>query len=271
MSGLAQAINDAQLYLKSKFDCNWHEATFVTLGSGFKAIADQFEVLQKVALADIPHQPSPTVAGHGSDLILCEVDNKPVLFATGRVHLYEGHCANDVVHLMRSVLSLGVSKAIVTNASGSLKREIPPGTIALLSDHINATGQNCLIGTPAEWGEKFVNMVGAYHPKFGEMLNQHSSLTEVVYCGLVGPNYETPAETAAFGRWGADVVGMSTVQEVLAARQMGCTVGGLTMVTNYAGGLATEVNHQEVLDAGRSQASKLVNVLQQAVQVMQII
>jgi len=261
---LTGRIDAAANYMRKKLDCDWKHATMVVLGSGFKAFADSVKPKGSVEFADVPGFSAPKVQGHGSSLLVAESDGKPILLATGRIHLYEGHTAHDIVLPIRAAAKLGVKSVVLTNASGSVNPAIKPGTILDIRDHINFTGKNCLVGAN-ELGAQFVDMVNAYDADWRGRINAQQKLTSGVYCGLVGPTYETPAETAAFGRIGADVVGMSTVQETIAARQLGMKVVGLSLVTNFAGGLAASVNHEEVLHEGKSRGAELSKILNVAI------
>jgi purine-nucleoside phosphorylase len=261
---LTGRIDVAANYMRKKLDCDWKQATLVVLGSGFKAFAESIIPRGSVEFADVPGFSAPKVHGHGSSLVVAESNGKPILLATGRVHLYEGYTAHDIVLPIRAAAKLGVKSVVLTNASGSVNPSVKPGTILDIHDHINFTGKNCLIGAN-ELGAQFVDMVNAYDSDWRKRVNAQHQLTAGIYCGLVGPTYETPAETAAFGRIGADVVGMSTVQETIAARQLGMKVLGLSLVTNFAGGLAASVNHEEVLLEGKTRGAELTKILNVAI------
>jgi purine-nucleoside phosphorylase len=179
--------------------------------------------------------------------------------------MYEGYSAQDAVYALRVMGCLGVRKVVLTNAAGSVRIERRPGDAMLLADHINLTGQNCLIGSSPDFGPQFVDMVNAYDRQWRERIETQTRIHSGVYVGLMGPNYETPAETRMLGQIGGDVVGMSTVQETIAARQMGMKVAALSLITNYAGGLSDAVNHQEVLETGKQRSHAMVQILQTAI------
>ena len=194
--------------------------TLVILGSGFKSFAGKLKVTSQIDLASIPGFPVPKVQGHGSSLLVGSVGKKKVCVLTGRVHMYEGYSAAEVVFSLRVLAVLGVKRIIVTNASGSLDKKIKPGSIVVLEDQINLTGQSCLTGAPGEW-PVFVDMGAAYDLKWrNAILKLNSRLISGVYVGVLGPAYESPAEAKMFARLGGDIIGMSTVQETLAARQL---------------------------------------------------
>jgi purine-nucleoside phosphorylase len=162
---------------------------------------------------------------------------------------------------------LGVQNIVLTNAAGSVDPSIKPGTTVLLTDHINFTGRNCLIGMGDDLGERFVDMQHAYDPEWREKLLPRDGVVEGVYAGVLGPNYETAAETAMFGRLGAHIVGMSTVQEAIAARQIGLRVLGISFVTNMAGGLGGALAHEDVLKLSSQYREKLHSLLSAAIAV----
>ena len=243
----------------------------VVLGSGFRSFASSVEVTASIPFSDIPGFFSPSVAGHGSELIFGKIDKTPLVLLTGRCHLYEGYTSQQVAHPIRSLANLGLSHLILTNASGGLKIGMKPGQLVVIKDHINLTGQNCLIGLDAlKFGRNFIDMTQAYDSdwirRFKESFNQ--TIPECVYAGVIGPSYETPAETMWLSSMSADLVGMSTVQECIAARQMNVKVMGLSLVTNLAGGLNKGINHQEVLDAGKAAEQVSIKALRTAINVI---
>ncbi len=242
----------------------------VVLGSGFKGFEAALAVEKTLELAEIPHFPVPAVEGHGAALVVGTARGRRVAVLTGRVHLYEGFSPDEVVYPLRAVIAAGVAKVILTNASGSVDPGVRPGTVLLVNDHLNLTGRNCLASADARaLGTVFVDMVACYDKAWREALkNAAPGMTvDGIYAGLLGPSYETPAETAMVGRLGAHVVGMSTVLEVIAARQLGVKVVGLSFVSNFAGGLSDAVNHGEVLSSGIQHKSKLHELLLKAIEV----
>jgi purine-nucleoside phosphorylase len=228
--------------------------TLVVLGSGFKGFEKTLENSKSVELSEIAHMPVPTVEGHGSALVVGTVGGREVAVMSGRVHMYEGHSAADTVYPLRTMSTLGVQRVLLTNAAGSVDPKIEPGTVMLVNDQINMTGRNCLEGTEAaELGQTFVDMSEVYDPDWRAAIKKAAKgidvrMVEGVYVGLLGPTYETPAETRMLKVLGANVVGMSTIQEAIAARHLKLKVACLSFVTNMAGGLGGKLDHKDVLD-----------------------
>ena len=266
---LIRRLDESAGFLREKFGRPAMPETLVVLGSGFKGFESKLAGVRALKLADIPHCAAPTVEGHGADIVVGTAPNgREVAVMTGRIHLYEGHPAAAVVFPIRVLWRAGVKNVLLTNAAGSVDRKVPPGSIVLVSDHINFTGVSCLTGTATRGlGKQFVDMVGCYDPAWRERIRAFGQTVDGVYAGLLGPTYETPAETAMLGRLGAQVVGMSTVQEVIAARHLGLKVACLSFVSNMAGGLADAVDHGEVLSRGREFEKKLHDLLLQAIEV----
>lgn len=200
------------------------------------------------------------IEGHAATAELVRTGNgRLVLYSRGRLHAYQGYTPAQVVYLVRLGALLGAGSLVVTNAAGSLRADLPPGSIAAISDHINLTGLNPLRGRlPASWGPQFPDLADAYDPGFRRRfaeLGQQAGIPvgEGIYAGLLGPSFETAAEIRAYETLGADLVGMSTVLEVIAARHMGLRVLGFSLVTNMGTGLADEaLDHQDVLRIGGS-------------------
>ncbi len=232
-------------------------------GSGFGDAFPALQNVQRLSYQDISGFPRTTVPGHQGELVVgywgdrsAENGGHRVAILRGRVHLYEGHSAADIVHPLRTLLRWGCNKVLISNAAGSLHREWKPGSFMLIADHINATGQNPLIGPANQaWnGPQFLDMSAAYDNSWRSLLKKGAhdlaiTLHEGTYLGVTGPSYETPAEVRAFQKWGADAVGMSTVLETIAARQAGARVLGISLLTNIAAGLIEDqaLDHQEVL------------------------
>ncbi len=236
----------------------------IILGSGLGGFASQVQDAVVIPYAEIPHFPQSTVVGHSGKLVLGLIAGVPVAVMQGRVHAYEGYSMDQVTFPARVLGLLGCSRLIVTNAAGGIRADIAPGSLMLISDHINLTGQNAALGPNEERfacipgaGQRFFDMTTAYSPRLrklaqAEAARQGNTLIEGVYIAVLGPSYETPAEIRAFRTLGADMVGMSTVHEVIVARHMGLEVLGLSLVTNLAAGVSGEViHHEEVMDIGR--------------------
>ena len=246
---------------------------FLVAGSGFREALPDLENPVKIRMSDVPHFPSPAVSGHGADFIFGVRNQRAVLIATGRVHLYEGYRVDDVVFAERLVYRLGCRSLILTNAAGSVDSRYKTGSLLAISDQINLTGQNCEATSPGA-PAKFTDMTNAYDRDWRKKIVTATGIQEGIYAGVCGPSYETPAEARMIAILGANVVGMSTVQETIAARTLGMSVFGLSLVTNMSGGLDAGANqassgsggisHGEVLEAGRQMAGKIKSVLNAA-------
>lgn len=226
----------------------------VTLGSGLGAFADEIDDPVAVEFTDIG-LPGPTVPGHAGRFVGGTVAGVPILAQQGRLHLYEGVPARDVTAGVRAAADIGVEVYVATNAAGGLAGHMSPGDIVVLHDHLNLTGTSPLIG--AAGSPHFVDMKDAYDPALRALASDVAAglgwqVTLGVYAGIIGPAYETPAEVRMLRGLGADLVGMSTVSEVIAARAAGLRVLGLSLVTNVHREGGTPVDHQEVLAAGRT-------------------
>ena len=242
------------------------------LGSGLGPLADQISLVAEISYRDIPGFFVSTVAGHAGTMVLGYLNKRPVVCMKGRVHLYEGASLADVRLFILALKGLGIKELVITNAAGSLNTTVPLGSAVLIEDHINFTGKNILVGPNDDaLGPRFLPMEAAYCPQ----LRQHfksvaaslqQDIYQGVYLGVLGPSYETPAEIRAFKAMGADLVGMSTVQEVIMAHYLGIKVVALSTVSNYAAGLSdTQVNHEEVLFYGKQAADALSRLIAKAV------
>jgi len=229
----------------------------LVLGSGLSDVLDQIEGGVRIGFADIPHFPTSTVVGHAGEVLTGALAGQTVWAQRGRVHHYEGRPMWDVAFPVRLMHLIGVETLIITNAAGGMNTNYQVGDFVLIRDHINTLPDNPLRGDNLdELGTRFPNLLDAYNSEL-RLLAQNASkavgggaLHEGVYLVAQGPMYETPAEIQAFAKWGADLVGMSTVPEVIAARHMGMRVLGISVVTNMAAGLDldTELSHEEVLE-----------------------
>ncbi|HUN62738.1 MAG TPA: purine-nucleoside phosphorylase [Candidatus Sulfotelmatobacter sp.] len=240
----------------------------LVLGSGLGAFADEFAAATRIPYAQIPHFPRSTAIGHAGQLVLGTVENVPVVGMQGRVHLYEGYSAKDVVFPIRVFARMGVRAVILTNAAGGIKKDFTQGRLVVVSDHINLQGTNPLIGPNDEhFGTRFPDMTAAYDKKFRELALAEGrrlqlDLDEGVYAALSGPTYETPAEIRYLRAIGADLVGMSTVPEVIAARHCGLRVLGISCVTNAAAGILDQpLDHKEVLETAERVKGQFIGLL----------
>lgn len=242
-----------------------HDVALV-LGSGWAAAADELgEVVADVELASLPGFPAPTVAGHRNLARSVVVGDHRVLVLGGRAHLYEGHPVATVVHPVRTAVDAGCGIVVLTNAAGGLRPEWPVGQPVLIADQLNLTGRSPLAGPPPppDRPPRFVDMTEAYSARLRDLARAvDPDLPEGVYAGLLGGAYETPAEIRMLDRLGADLVGMSTVLETIAARHLGAEVLGISLVTNLAAGLApSALEHGEVLDAAAAAGPRMVALL----------
>jgi len=240
----------------------------LVLGSGLGAFADEFARAVKIPYAKIPNFPRPTAIGHAGRLVLGAVDGVAVAAMQGRVHLYEGYSVKDVAFPIRVFARMGVKAVILTNAAGGISREYSQGCLVVLRDHINLQGVNPLSGPNNErFGPRFPDMTRAYDRAFREFALEEGKrlgivVQEGIYAALAGPSYETPAEIRYLRTIGADLVGMSTVPEVLAARHSGLRVLGISCVTNMAAGILDQpLNHVEVLETAERVKAQFIALL----------
>ena len=241
----------------------------LTLGSGLRDVADRMEVAAAIAFADIPGLGTTAVEGHAGRLLAGRWAGVAVLLWQGRLHHYEGHSWPAVTLPVRLSHALGCEIAVMTNASGGVRADLPAGALVAIRDHINLTGANPLVGVlPPSPGRRFFDMTDAYDPDLRRLLHETAAaqgvaLAEGVYLAVTGPNFETPAEVVAFRSLGADVVGMSTVGEVIVARQLGLRCVGVSCVANPAAGVvAGAIDHQDVLAVGAAAAARLAPLLE---------
>jgi purine-nucleoside phosphorylase len=242
-------------------------AVGVVLGSGLGAFAASLERATRLPYGQVPHFPTATAPGHRGELVLGHCGSVPVAVMSGRVHHYEGYGLDQVVFPVRVLGRLGVNVLILTNAAGSVNVNYKPGELVTITDHVNLLG-NPLVGPNDErLGPRFFDMSEAYDPKLREMAERACWKAGVpvrkgVYLALTGPSYETPAEIRMARTLGTDVVGMSTVPEVIAARHMGIRVLGLSCITNMAAGVTKQkLDHREVLEVGERVKAGLMEVL----------
>ena len=226
----------------------------IVLGSGLGGLTDRMRDAIHVPYGQIPGFPLPTIAGHGGELVLGEFGGREVLMQSGRFHMYEGHSAAVAALPVRVFAELGVRTLILTNAAGAVRRTFRAGTLMLISDHLNLTGMNPLVGALLPGEERFPDLSEPYDPDLRRLARTVArergvAVEEGVYAGLLGPSYETGAEVRMLERLGADAVGMSTVIEVIAARARGIRCLGISTITNPAAGTTTAtLSHAEVME-----------------------
>ncbi|HZQ31606.1 MAG TPA: purine-nucleoside phosphorylase [Mycobacterium sp.] len=230
----------------------------VVLGSGWAPAATALgSPTATVPMAELAGFTPPSAAGHFGSVLSIDVGGNRILVLLGRIHAYEGHGLSDIVHPVRTAAAAGVRAIVLTNAAGALREDLHVGQPVLIADHLNLTGRSPLVGP------QFVDMVDAYSPRLRALAREiDPTLPDGVYAGLPGPQYETPAEIRMLRALGADLVGMSTVHETIAARAEGLEVLGVSLVTNLAAGITGEpISHAEVLEAGAQSAARMGSLL----------
>jgi purine-nucleoside phosphorylase len=229
----------------------------LVLGSGLGGFADSLTDATRISYADIPSFPRSTALGHAGMMVLGKAGTVAVAAMQGRVHLYEGYSAHEVAFPMRVFGRMGISAVILTNAAGGIDRSYSQGALVVIRDHINLQGTNPLVGPNDDrFGVRFPDMTQAYARSYRAIAKEEANrlgmtLHEGMYAAMLGPSYETPAEIEYLRRIGADLVGMSTVCEVIAARHMGIKVLAISCVTNMAAGILDQpLSHEEVMETG---------------------
>ncbi|MEN9287026.1 MAG: hypothetical protein RIS39_1018 [Actinomycetota bacterium] len=260
---------EAAAFLRKRFGGD-HDMVAV-LGSGWADAVGVLGTGDRCAINEVPGFKKPSALGHGGEAISLTIGASRVLVLTGRTHLYEGHGTAPVVHGVRTAAALGCRVAVLTNGAGVLREDWTIGEPVMISDHINLTGQSPMTGDnpPAPFAGRFVDLTNAYSKRLRDVARRavadHASaptMNEGVYLGLHGPHYETPAEIRAGRSWGADLVGMSTVLEVIAARHVGLEVLALSLPTNLAAGISpTPLSGEEVIAVGKRSAARAGEVL----------
>ncbi|OBF30384.1 purine-nucleoside phosphorylase [Mycobacterium sp. ACS1612] len=257
MTSPAAAAQEAAAAIIERTGVGAHDVA-VVLGSGWAPAAARLgDPVAVVPMAELPGFTPPTAVGHGGQLLSVHVGEHRVLVFVGRIHAYEGHDLRHVVHPVRTACAAGAHTVVLTNAAGGLRDDYTVGQPVLISDHLNLTARSPLVGA------HFVDMVDAYAPRLRTLAREiDPSLAEGVYAALPGPNYETPAEIRMLRTLGADLVGMSTVHETIAARAAGAQVLGVSLVTNLAAGMTGQpLSHDEVLEAGSQSATRMGSLL----------
>ncbi|PYM01650.1 MAG: purine-nucleoside phosphorylase [Verrucomicrobia bacterium] len=239
---------------------DWNAKIAIILGSGLNAIVQ--DPIESIDYAEFSEIPKPRVPGHAGKFSLCEIAGARVIFAQGRVHLYEGYSAGEVTASVGMLSNVGVKKLVVTNAAGALSEKFKPGDWMMINDHLNLTGTSPLIGWP-----EFLDLGNAYSARLQKQFCDAARklgivLHQGVYAAVVGPQYETAAEVRMLQNLGADAVGMSTVLEVIQARALEMEVAGFSCITNLATGLSsTTLSHGEVLETGHKAANDFSRLL----------
>jgi purine-nucleoside phosphorylase len=241
----------------------------LVLGSGLGGLARRIEEPRSIPYSDIPGFATPTVPGHAGKLIAGRLAGRPVVGLAGRFHVYEGHSAAAAAFPVRVLHALGARTLLLSNAAGGIRRSLKPGDLMIIRDHVNLSWRNPLIGPVVPGDERFPDMSDPWDAGLRRLLVESAAaagvaVTEGVYFGLSGPNYETPAEVRMLEKLGADAVGMSTVHEVIVARAMGMRVAGMSCITNLAAGLTEQpISHAEVLEITKAAGEKFEEIATQ--------
>lgn len=267
---MSDPIRQLETTLERYRSLDWPAPDLLLVSGSGLAVDMDGDTRGPVPLTDVLPFPATGIVGHPLELMLLEpVPGRRVLYQRGRLHAYQGFTPHQVVLTIRMAARLGAKTLVMTNAAGGLMPEHRPGDLVAISDHLNLTGMNPLFGTklPEDWGEQFPDMSRAYDPQLRERLHGHAEalgidLLDGVYVGVAGPSYETPAEVRMMRGMGGHAVGMSTVLEVIAARHMGMKAAVVSLVTNAGAGVTdAELDHQEVIDAGKVAAGNVQKLL----------
>lgn len=266
MTNVLQKLKESKKYLLSV--CPQFPKFAVVSGSGHSTLFKDFAIEKEISLGDIPNMPVPKVVGHVGKLAIGKLGATRVAWLQGRVHYFEGHKMEDVVFPYRLLAYSGAETFFLTNASGGLQKDMKPGDLVLVTDHLNMMGTDPLIGVnDPEMGTRFPDMTFAYDREINDMLLQTAkknsiSLRTGVYGALHGPSFETPAEIRMYRMLGADVVGMSTVPDVIALRHMNKRVVAISCVSNMAAGMTGEaLDHESVLDTVKKSHPNLARLI----------
>lgn len=244
----------------------------IILGSGLGKLAKHLTETCTISYEELPHWKTPTTAAHAGNLIFGLLEGKEVVCLQGRLHYYEGFSMQEVTYPIRVLAKLGITTLLLTNNSGGISHALQPGDLMMITDHINMTGTNPLIGPNEDvFGPRYPDMTYAYAPALQQLARECASslgipLREGVYIGLPGPCFETPAEIRMYRMWGADAVGQSTVPEVIVANHCGIRVLGISCVCNKAAGMTEErLSEEDIIASGQQMADKLAALMLEVV------
>lgn len=272
MTDMMQHIAEAAAYIKEQ---GATDATVgLVLGSGLGDIVNRMDDKIVIDYKDIPHFPVSTVIGHAGQLVYGVLGGKKVLAMAGRFHFYEGYTMDKVIFPVRVMKALGIDNLVITNAAGGINWDFKPGDLMLITDQLNFTGTNPLIGpNEDEIGPRFVDMSHTFDETYMDIARAAAdsldlTLHEGVYMGVTGPTYETPAEIRMFRTLGADAVGMSTVSEVIAARHAGMRVLGISCITNLGSGMQKDIDHSAVVNTGESVKENFQDLVEKSISMM---
>lgn len=256
---------EAAAFIKERYPSDIRAA--IVLGSGLGAFAERVDAGMTIPFAEIPGFVRSTVEGHAGQLVIGDINGVTIAVQQGRFHYYEGYEMEQVMLPVRTFGVMGIKNVILTNAAGSLNSDMPPGSLMMITDHINCFGVNPLRGpNDSRFGARFPDMTEVYDRELQRIVDEEAAaisterngidfLNKGIYCGLSGPTYETPSEVRMYRLLGADAVGMSTVPEAVAARHMGVRVLGISCITNYAAGMTDEeIDHSHVMTTGADAA-----------------
>lgn len=263
----AEQAAAAAAYIRERAKIEIAPVAGIVLGSGLGGLAERIEHAVRIPFSHVPGFPTATVAGHAGQLLVGTLAGRPVVALAGRFHMYEGHDAALAAFPVRVLKALGAPVYIASNAAGGVRRTFNPGDLMLIADHMNLMFRNPLFGPTEPGDERFPDMSDPYDPSLRGVMRDAAReigvpLHEGVYCGLLGPTYETPSEVRMLERLGVDAVGMSTVPEVIMARAIGMKVVAVSCITNKAAGLSHEkLSHAEVMDAGKAVASRFEGLI----------
>lgn len=263
----AEEAATAAAYIRQRAKVDIAPVAGIVLGSGLGGLADRIENAVRIPFSHVPGFPTATVAGHAGQLLIGSLGGRPVAALAGRFHMYEGHDASLAAFPVRVLKALGANVYIASNAAGGVRRTFNAGDLMLIADHMNLMFRNPLIGATEPGDERFPDMSDPYDRSLRGLMRDVAaslgvSLHEGVYCGLLGPTYETPSEVRMLERLGVDAVGMSTVPEVIMARAIGMKVVAISCITNKAAGLSHEkLSHAEVMEAGKAVASRFEGLI----------
>lgn len=269
-SGLYERAEHAARIIRSRI--KFEPRVGVVLGSGLGAFANDFDEAIAIPYQEIPGFGRSTAEGHAGQLVIGKVEQVPLLAMQGRLHHYEGYSLEEVTFPIRTFKLLGLKTLILTNASGGINVQFTPGTLMVITDHLNLMGDNPLRGQNDErFGPRFPDMSAVYSPELQEIVMEEAremtlDVRRGIYAALAGPSYETPSEIHLMRNFGADAVGMSTVPEAIVARHMGLEVLGISCVTNLAAGVTDQlINHEEVMATGNRVSATFTELLKRVV------
>ena len=259
---MIEKINEAKEFISALIN-NQEIETMIILGSGMGGFEENYEPIYQIDYSDIPNFLTPSIEGHAGKLSIVSINEKLTAILSGRAHYYEGYPIQDLVIPVRTFSLLGVKNLILTNAAGGISEDYEPGDIVSITDHINLTGNNPLIGKNLDmFGPRFPDMSEVYDKKFQhlakEVASNHFEYKTGIYAWFTGPSYETPAEVQFAKNIGADLVGMSTVPEAIVAKHAGMKISAFSLVTNLAAGISKNpLNHEEVVEIADQSKQKL--------------